>query len=176
MGDDMKGKETKHVSYFQSHKLKAGENIRCFLDGYIGEMMGKGKDTQRNGALIVTDQRVAFYRKGLLGEVLETIPIEKVTSVETSSLMGHRVIKVHTAHDDLKFKTFEDKEFFEKAYNAIEEGRAQSASAAKPVQPSSAPAGNDVADRLTKLEQLRAKGFITEDEFKEKRADILATL
>ncbi|MGQ3671628.1 hypothetical protein ACT6QG_04450 [Xanthobacter sp. TB0136] len=54
--------------------------------------MGSGKETQQNGKFIATDQRIYFYLKGLLGEVLETIPLDNITSVEKRAMMGHRVL------------------------------------------------------------------------------------
>ena len=74
---EMKSKENKHVIAFRTTKLKPGENIEFHLEGWIGDMMGKGKDAQRNGQFLLTDQRVCFYRKGMLGEVFETIPLAK---------------------------------------------------------------------------------------------------
>lgn len=70
-------------------------------------MMGTGKDKQYNGALILTNERLAFVQKGLVGEIFQTLPFEKVTSIETRSFMGYRMIAFHTSHDDLTFKTFE---------------------------------------------------------------------
>ena len=58
-------KESKHVAAFRARQLKHGEQAVAWVEGYIGEMMGSGKDAQHNGALVVTDQRVAFYRKGV---------------------------------------------------------------------------------------------------------------
>lgn len=84
--------------------------------------MGQGKDKQHNGALIVTGQRVAFYRKGFLGEVIETIPLKSITSIERKSTLGHRVIRIHTSHDDLEFKMF-SKDAELALIEAIEAGR-----------------------------------------------------
>ena len=103
----MKGSETKHSKAFLASKLKQGETVVGHLEGWIGEMMGSGDKTQHNGQFILTDMRACFYRKGFLGEVFETIPLEKITSVETLSRMGYRVIRLHTSHDELAFKTFE---------------------------------------------------------------------
>jgi hypothetical protein len=71
--------------------------------------MGKGRDTQHNGALVLTTKRVAFFRKGLFGEVYEAMPIGKITSVESKSLLGYRSSTFHTSHDQLTFKTFGSK-------------------------------------------------------------------
>lgn len=98
--------ESKHVRIFKERHALDGEIILASAEGYIGEMMGSGKNKQHNGALIVTGGRVIFYRKGFIGEVIETMPIKSITSVERKSTLGHRVIRLHASHDDLEFKTF----------------------------------------------------------------------
>lgn len=124
----MKEKVTKHLKAFRTSKLKPGEEVIGSLKGWIGEMMGSGKDTQQNGQFILTNIRACFYRKGLLGEVFETVPIAKITSVETLSRLGYRVIRLHTSHDELAFKTFESKERFKRVYDALESARDRDAS------------------------------------------------
>ncbi|HEU4819734.1 MAG TPA: SHOCT domain-containing protein [Qipengyuania sp.] len=169
----MKGKENRHVTAFQAAKLKPGESIQFHLEGWIGEMMGKGKNTQHNGQFILTDQRACFYRKGLLGEVFETIPLSKITSVECLSRMGYRVMRLHTSHDELAFKTFEDKELFDQAYGRLESIRhAGASSGASSTQSSS----TDVAEQIKKLGELRDSGILTEDEFSTKKTELLARL
>lgn len=41
----MQGKDNKHVTVFRETKLKAGEEVVAHLEGWIGEMMGKGDKT-----------------------------------------------------------------------------------------------------------------------------------
>lgn len=89
----MKGNETKHSKAFCASKLKSGETVIGHLEGWVGEMMGSGDKTQHNGQFILTNMRVCFYRNGFLGEIFETIPLEKITSIETLSRMGYRVIR-----------------------------------------------------------------------------------
>lgn len=98
---------SKHVEAFKQRHIKPNEQITAFAEGYKGKVMGSGKDAQHNGALIVTDNRVVFYRKGFFGEVLETIPIKSITSIERLSMFGHRTVRLHTSHDELEFKTFD---------------------------------------------------------------------
>ncbi|MEG3181864.1 hypothetical protein [Sphingomonas sp. LT1P40] len=78
-GESMKQQDNKHIITFRQAKLKPGEIVEHHLEGWIGEMMGKGDKTQRNGQFVLTNERACFYRKGLLGEVLETIPLGKIT-------------------------------------------------------------------------------------------------
>ncbi|MCX6828192.1 MAG: PH domain-containing protein [candidate division Zixibacteria bacterium] len=162
--------ESKHVSRFREIYLKPDENIVAWGEGYIGEMMGKGDKTQHNGVLLVTDSRVVFYRKGILGEVLETIPIMKITSIERKSILGHRTIRIHTSHDDLEFKTF-DKEKEQALYTALENGRERTSDHS----PSDSKQ-TDAFEALKKLAELKESGVITEKEFAAKKAEILSKI
>jgi hypothetical protein len=119
----MNGRDNGHISAFRQSKLKPSETVEGHLEGWIGEMMGKKDKRQRNGQFVLTNERACFYRKGLLGEVFETIPLSKITSVETLSRMGYRVLRLHTSHDELAFKTFESKATFDEVYSRLEDLR-----------------------------------------------------
>src|SRR5690606_12088145 len=110
------------------------------------------------------ESRVIFYRKGIMGEVLETIPLKSITSVERKSLLGHRVIRLHTSHDHLEFKTFE-KEGEAKLIEAIEAGRSDAGNyySTSTVQES------DPMEKLKKLAELKAEGILTQEEFDAKK-------
>jgi hypothetical protein len=167
----MNGKETNHYKHFLSSKKTPDETALLFLEGWIGEMMGQGKDLQHNGCLILTNKRVAFCRKGMMGEVFQYIPVEKITSVETRSTMGYRVLVVHTSHDELRFKTFEPSALFTQTYNRIEELQKPFNQAAIGV-----PLQNDAVELIQRLGTLRDNGLISTDEFETKKAEILARL
>jgi hypothetical protein len=168
----MKGEDNKHITAFRATKLKPGETVEAHLEGWIGEMMGKGDKAQRNGAFVLTTERACFYRKGLLGEVLETIPLAKITSVETLSRMGYRVLWLHTSHDELAFKTFEAKPLFDSVYERLEALRHGPAEA--PIQ--AAASGESITDQLRKLGELRDAGILTDAEFTTKKTELLARL
>ncbi|MCM6122162.1 PH domain-containing protein [Klebsiella pneumoniae] len=162
-------KENKHVEKFKSNHLNSGESVIAWAEGYIGKMMASGKDAQHNGALIVTEARVAFYRKGFIGEVIETIPLKSITSIERKSMLGHRVIRVHTSHDDLEFKTF-SKESELALVEAIESGRGLKTEA---VTNENNTASNDPFEQLKKLSELKAAGIITDEEFQAKKIKLM---
>ncbi|HDR2890042.1 TPA: PH domain-containing protein [Enterobacter soli] len=162
-------KENKHVNKFKSNHLNSGESVIAWAEGYIGKMMGSGKDTQHNGALIVTETRVAFYRKGFIGEVIETIPLKSITSIERKSTLGHRVIRVHTSHDDLEFKTF-SKESELALVEAIENGRGLQTERATPEKSA---ATNDPYEQLKKLSELKEAGIISDEEFQSKKNKLM---
>lgn len=167
----MKEQDNKHIRTFREQKLRPGEHVEHHLEGWIGEMMGKGDKAQHNGQFVLTNERACFYRKGLLGEVFETIPLLRITSVECLSRMGYRVLRLHTSHDELAFKTFETKDLFDKVYDRLEELRHEPASTDVAT---AAPEG--IPDQLKKLGELRDMGILTEDEFATKKAELLARL
>lgn len=168
----MNGKETPHYLHFIQTKKQPDETPLLFLEGWIGEMMGKGKDAQQNGCLILTDKRAVFSRKGVFGEVFQAMPLNKMSSVETRSSMGYRVLTMHTSHDELRFKTFEPAALFEKTYNRIEELRHQTAE----VQANPASVPDSPLDMISKLAALRDAGVLTDEEFESKKRDLLAKL
>ena len=98
--------KNKHAKAFETNKLKKGEKVLDCIEGYIGDMMGKGKDTQHNGSLILTNDRVSFYRKGFFGEVIRNIPLRKISSVDYDSTLGHKTIELHATYDSIRFKSF----------------------------------------------------------------------
>lgn len=165
-------KEPKHVKVFKDKHSKPGENVLAWAEGYIGEMMGKGDNAQHNGVLIVSESRVIFYRKGILGEVLETIPLKSITSVERKSMLGHRVIRIHASHDDLTFKTF-NKDGESSLIEAIEAGRSQE-STSHQSQPQTQ--DSDPIEKLKKLGELKESGVLTQEEFDAKKVQILESM
>lgn len=155
----------KHLNSFNEKHLKAGEVIVAWGVGYIGEMMGKGKNRQHNGILVVTGERVAFYRKGFLGEVLESIPLHAITSIERKSMLGHQTVHLHTSHDALSFKSFIKAEE-DLLVQAVEAGRNLSRT----------PQPVNHIESIRQLSELLSAGILTEEEFQAKKTDLLAKL
>lgn len=159
--------DSKHVAAYRTKYLKPGDSILVAAEGYTGKMMGSGKDTQQNGALLVTNTLVVFYRKGFFGEINQSIPLDKITSIEQSSILGFKSIKLHTSHDELGFTTAKPE--YARLVEAIEAGRTRTA-------PKQAAAGDSPLDALKKLGELRAAGVLTEQEFESKKQSLLAKL
>ena len=113
--------------------------------------MGQGEQIRHNGQFVLTSERVCFYRRGPFEEVFETIPLSKISSVETLSLMGYRVLRLHTAHDDLEFKTHEPKSLFDEVLGHLESLRNEPADQ---LYSATAPA-ESITDQIKKLGELR---------------------
>lgn len=158
-----------HVTYFENTKLRQGETLIASMEGWIGQMMGaRSGNPQHNGALVLTDQRVAFIRKGFFGEVFEAIPLDRITSVETRSILSYRVATFHTSNDDLSFKTFASAETFSTFVSEIENRYDRSNS-----EPQVSAVVGSVVSEIEKLMSLRAEGVLTEHEYALAKAQLL---
>ena len=142
------------------------------IEGWLDKPTGQGGVIKHNGQFVLTNKRACFYSKAPFEEIFETIPLSKITSVETSSLMGYRVLRLHTAHDDLEFKTLEPKDLFDNSLSHLERLRNE------PAGGSVAPAASaeSITDQIKKLGELRDAEFLTNDEFNAKKAELLARL
>ena len=167
-------KESKHIVSFRKSHLKSGDKVIAFADGYMGKFTGKGKDTPHNGSLIVTNTQAVFHRKGLLGQVLETMPLKSITSIERKSTLGFRTIILHTSHDELTFTTMVAKPEEQSLLDAIELGReSKPVNTSEPVTPVN---DDNPLESLKKLGELKDIGLITEEEFQSKKAELMARI
>lgn len=111
-----------HGRRFMERHAKPGEHLVASEHAYVGKVMGKGDDRQQNGELLVTTDRVAFYRKRLFGgEILRTIPIDKLTAVDRTSNAMWAWIVLHTSND--KIEVGFPRKGDDRIYDAIERVR-----------------------------------------------------
>jgi hypothetical protein len=167
----MTRQDNTHIRTFQQEKLMPGEIVMGHLHGWIGEM-GQGERIRHDGHFILTNERACFYRKDPFEEVFETIPLPKISSVEAFSLMGYRVLRLHTAHDDLEFKTHEPKVLFNEVLAQLERLRNDQTDHSA----ASTASAETITDQIKKLGELRDDGLLTEEEFNTKKAELLARL
>lgn len=165
----MPKKEYSDYKKFSEHKLLPNEKVITYGVGYIGEMMGSGKDRQHNGCLIVTNQRVVFYSKGWLSEVFEEISHSKISSVFTKSLMGFTTVTIHTSGNNLEFKSL-IKEEVDELINCINElkGEKPTNTLAQKSEQHDSPIA-----LLQKVAELHKNGILSDEEFKIKKEELL---
>jgi PH (Pleckstrin Homology) domain-containing protein len=95
-----------HIDRFKVLHLKQNEKIELFVNGYIGNAVGRGGNIQYDGSLIITDNRVAFFHKGEFGDIFKTVPLNQITDIKRKSFLGHRTLLISTENNALIFKTF----------------------------------------------------------------------
>jgi hypothetical protein len=148
--------EPYHAKQFREHQLRPDENVISCNDGYIGRMFGSGDAKQINGALILTNQRIVFYRKGIFSEHLQEIDLKAISSVDQKSSLAHRTLSIRGQSCVLEFKTFEDDKRFGQLAGEIHAQRQFAESRGLPAL--------GVADELRKLAVLTNEGVLTRDD------------
>ena len=150
--------------------LEPGENVvACVYGAYETKVMGS--QGVRNGIFAATEKRIVFYGKKLGGYDLESFPFEQISSVEDSKgLIVGNTISFFAAGNRVSLKWIKKgdiPEFLEYAKSQV--GRpAQSAPMAA--------AAPDIPEQIKKLSDLHDQGILTDEEFDQKKSDLLSKM
>lgn len=160
----------KSLSLVQEH-LDEGESVHASVFGaYETKLMGN--DTVRNGIFVATEKRLIFFAKKLFGYDLETFPYKSLSSIEQSKgMMGH-TITVFASGNKAKMKWINkgDVAQFTQFVNSKLGHQGQENSQA------SSSNGDDIPSQIQKLSELKDKGILTEEEFLNKKNELLAKM
>ena len=146
--------------------LKENETIKESVFGAY-----ENNNTTKNGIFVATETRIVFYGKKLFGFDLETFPFKNISSIEMSKgMMGH-TITIFTSGNNAKMKWINNgdiSKFIEYVNSNI--GTSQ--------QPDNSKLSteNDIPSQLEKLAELKTKGILTDEEFSNKKSELLAKM
>lgn len=148
----------------QEH-FQPGETALATVKGTYETKLAGFADSARTGIMIATDRRVVFYAKKLGGYDLESFPYEKISSVEVSKGWTGHVVKLCASNNisALKYINEGDPAKF------AQEIQDRIGSAASPRE-------SDILSQIRKLSELRDAGVLTESEFSQKKAELLARM
>lgn len=130
-----------------------------------------GTNTVRNGILVATDQRVVFYAKKFGGYDLESFPYSNISSFEQSKgMMGHK-IKMFASGNEVEVKWINqgDIDLLMREVKTRLQSNTPSVSVATETA-----APPDPTEELRKYAALRDDGIITDEEFQEKKRQLLS--
>ena len=158
--------EKKYVRLI-SDNLRDGEQVHAAEAGMTRAPVLDKKDSLTDGVLVVTDQRVLLVSKFWLQESVRTIPVSKISSVQTQKgMLGLVSIEVITSNEELEIKV--NKNAAPNLIEAIEAQRNALEGENKTPQELSNP-----LDQIEKLADLHAKGILSDDEFSQKKSKLL---
>ena len=90
-------------------------------------------------------------------------------------MAGHNTIRIHTAHNDLEFKTF-GKENAQEILSTIEYAREETRESTLKGSTHGVIKGENEIEKLERLGKLMKDGLITEKEFEAQKKKVLARL
>ena len=148
--------------------IREGEIIRALVSGmYEGSTW----------LVVATSQRVLFLDKSMFGGLKQMqIPLTSISSIQhkTGFLSGEVILTASTAAKMIEQIPKQGVSWFAEVLSELVRS-VNSAPAS--VAPAASPASSGPEDRISKLERLAAlkeKGILTEQEFQEQKAKILA--
>jgi hypothetical protein len=146
--------------------LEAGEEVEFSVFGaYESKIMGK--DTVRNGVFLATSKRIVFFGKKMFGYDLEVFPYSNISSIEMGKgMMGH-TISFFSSGNAVKMKWINSGDIPGFVNHVKGQLGKKSEGSSTVVQQASA------ADELKKFAELRDLGILTDEEFNEKKKQLL---
>ena len=144
-------------------------------EGETVEMLATGQYGGGAGLIAMTNLRLIFYKNGIMQQTVEDFPYGKISSVQWQGGMLLGTLTVYTSGNRADIKSMpkdQGKALADELRRHIAQGTAPGASAAVPA-PAAAP---DVASRLATLDQLRGQGLVSDEEYAQRRAQILDSL
>jgi len=145
-------------------------------EGETVEMLATGQYGGGAGLIAMTNLRLIFYKNGIMSQTVEDFPYGKISSVQWQGGMLMGTLTVYTSGNRADIKNMpkdQGKVLADALRMHIAQGTAPGTAPAAPAAPSGA---QDVASRLSTLDQLRGQGVISDQEYQERRARILDSL
>ncbi|MER6271503.1 PH domain-containing protein [Streptomyces sp900105755] len=148
-------------------------------EGETVEMLATGQYGGGAGLIAMTNLRLIFYKNGIMSPKVEDFPYGKVSSVQWQGGIMMGTLTVYTSGNRADIKNMpkdQGKALADSLRRHIAQGTAPGAPATAPAGSPAPAAGQDVASRLATLDQLRGQGLVSEQEYAQRRAQILDSL
>ena len=154
-----------HLVEFEAYHRVAQESI---IEWCLAQRSKQGL----NGIAILTNKRVAFFRKGMMSMKFEPWPLEKVSSVESRKGLMFFEFKLYTSGDAMDLRTA-DKDAGQRFVMALQ---SQLAALTSKTDASPQSDAGDPIERLEKLAKLKDAGIVSEAEYEKLRQQILSSI
>ncbi|MGW1534677.1 PH domain-containing protein [Streptomyces aureus] len=145
-------------------------------EGETVEMLATGQYGGGAGLIAMTNLRLIFYKNGIMQQKVEDFPYGKISSVQWQGGMLLGTLTVYTSGNRADIKSMpkdQGKSLADELRRHIAQGTAPGATSAAAPAPAAAP---DVASRLATLDQLRGQGLLSDEEYAQRRTQILDSL
>jgi hypothetical protein len=166
-------------------RLGVGKELRT-LASYLMEServlnMSSGLYSGANGLVVLTDRRVIFLSAGMTKNRFEDFPYEKISSVQHAGGMVFGELTIYVSGNKAQMASMikeRAKEIADYIRQRLSTSGATTQQPSYQPSPASAPsvADSDPYEQLKKLGELRDAGVLTQEEFEEKKQQILARM
>jgi hypothetical protein len=136
--------------------------------------LGQGQYEDKQGLVVLTNERLFFFEKSLGSETVEEFPLSVINSLSINKKMTGETLKIFSSGNQSEIKSMMhgQGDAIVRAYNSA---KSTSSSHATPAPSPSTPADDPFA-QIERLGELREKGLLSEEEFEAKKAEILGRM
>lgn len=145
------------------------ERVERLATGTYGAVAG-------TGLLAMTNTRMIFFKHGRISQRVEDFAFDKISSVEWHGKMWTGAITLYASGNKAEITNVAPKADGEEFVDLLRMRIAEGTRPASNDTASTAPAADDLAVRLVKLDELRSLGAISDSEHAAKRTEILDSL
>lgn len=158
------------INFLVKPDIKALPDILNQNEELIDILQGMYND--RNGLLVLTNIRVLYFSKKLIGGMtVEDFPISKISSIQYNTGFMSAQIKIFASGNTAEFKMYTKKRVKEFVDNVNSKLNPTDASKTNDSEQK-----DDFASKLEKLAKLKEQGILTENEFNEQKTKLLANI
>lgn len=166
-------------------RVLEGEEIIDAISGLVDRTMAGVKQKEESAALVLAPTRVILYHNKMFlkGHSSIDFPLNRINSVELNSGMIYAEVKIHSGSDLLIIKNAAKKDgerfsknlktFVSRINNPTSTNQSIQTSPDTQSSPASPGPNVDIADQIKKLADLKAQGFLTEEEFTAQKKKLL---
>lgn len=148
--------------------LNDDEHIIAMVEGFF-ENVHQKKQSTGAGVAVLTDKRIVFYRKSILGTTtLEDYPLSKISSISSRKGILMASISIYASNNEASI-TNVNKSVADGFVNKAKEILLQSE---KPQQVAATQEESNI-DKIKKLFELKEMGALSEEEFNEQKRKLL---
>lgn len=163
-----------------SNRLGGGRELKKLAehlhDGEEVQLIAQGTYADRQGILVLTNLRLLFLFHGLVSQAKEDFPLRLISSVQTKSGMVTGELRVFVSGNNAVIKGIVKNDLAPLA-DAVREGiAAASTPPPAPAATAAAPEPPDVFAQIEKLADLHRAGILSDEEFAEKKRELLGRL
>ncbi len=147
-------------------------NVRNYLTATETVLeLGQGTWGRDQGVVVLTDERLFFFDKALVGATVTEFPLAAITSVTANKKLSGEALAITVAGNVTAITGMMHGQGDALTRTFRQPKNAAASAAATPAQ--TVIAGRSDADELAKLADLRDRGILTEEEFQARKAQVL---
>lgn len=134
--------------------------------------LGQGQYEGKQGLVVLTTERLFFFEKSMGSETIEEFPLQVISSLSVNKKVTGETLKIFASGNNAEIGSMmhgQGDALVRRFHN-----QKQKSSTVSPT--SAAASTDDPMSQLERLGQLKEKGLISEEEFQDKKADLLRRL